>query len=431
MNKVNKPIRVVLLCHFSSPYIRERLKLQQGNYTYKDAANWIVDIINSLKNRNDIDLHVIAPHIGMRRATQEFYDENVHYYFFRKELLSPWGGVEERIRPQAKRNFPRNRKVIRRFISRIKPDFFLLIGAENAYFSIAGLEIENIPMMLHLQTVYANPDRLKNTGRVDKQRWDVEIQLFRKIPYIACTGRMYYELVKGYNPDAIIFPLCWPAPVFPKIQEIEKKYDFVYFARYLNKSKGFDNAIEAMGLFVKKYPNAKFLAVGSPDSEWPQYEQRIKELGLENKLTIHGTFIEYTELLKYVKQAKYSLLPITMDVMPGTILESMRMGMPVVTCRTSGTPSLNAIRETVLISDIGDSKGLCENMFRLFENPDLFYLLRDNSYKYLEEQDNKDSNNAEKMVQQFKVVIDHYHNGTPIPQELLYNLEENVDYRKK
>ena len=199
MNEVKTPIRVVMLCHFSSPFIREKLKLRNEGYKYKDSATWNSNIINSLKDRSDIELHVIAPHKGMCHATQEFCAENVHYYFFRKELLSPWGGIEVRLWSQAKRNFPRNRKVIHRFISRIQPDFVLLVGAENAYFSIAGLDIDNIPMMLHLQTVYSNPDRFKNTGRVDIQRKEVEIKLFQKTPYIACTGRMYYDLVKEYT----------------------------------------------------------------------------------------------------------------------------------------------------------------------------------------------------------------------------------------
>lgn len=427
-------MKVVLLCHFSNPSVRNNLKLcpstKINGIKYKDFAGWISNILDGLKGNEDLELHVISPHVGMCHTSQKYVKEGIHYYFFRKELLFPWGGLEERFFPQAKRNFPRSRMAVKRFIKQIQPDLVLLIGAENAYYSISGLDVDGIPMMLHLQTVYANPDRMKNTGQVDKQRWDVEVQLFRKTPYMACTGRMYYDLIKSYNPQAIIFPRCWPTSQFPSIPEVEKKYDFVYFARQLNKSKGFENALEAMARFLAVHPDAHFLAVGAKEHEWPRYELRIKELKLDKNLEVHPPFLEYVDLLKYVKQARFALLPISMDVLSGTIIESMRMGMPVVTCRTSGTPSLNVKRKTVLISDIGDIKGLTKNMLQLYETPSLQDELRKNAELYIKEKDKANENNVKIMIDQFKAVIEHYYNGVPIPQGLLYNTDENKDYRK-
>jgi len=427
-------IRVALINHFSNPAVRHQLDLQpdgRGGIRYKDFAWWNTNIINGLKGRDDVELHVIAPHVGMCHPTQEFELEGVHYLFFRKEPPYPWNRLEAYLWSQEKHDYPRNRRRVKHFLSKIRPDIVVLIGAENAYFSITAMDVKGIPLMIHLQTVYANPDRIKNTGRVDRKRWDVELDLFRKTPYMACSGRMYYDLVKGYNPGAIVFPRKWPASKFPEVPDVEKKYDYVYFARYLNKNKGFDNAVEAMGLFVKAHPEARLLAVGSRDAEWPVYENRIHELGLDKNLEIHGSFPDYLDLLRYVKQARCALLPITMDVLSGTILESMRMGMPVVTCRTSGTPSLNEKRETVLITEIGDCKGLSENMLRLYENPRLQDTLRENAFQYLAEKDRKNVDNVDVMVEQFKAVIAHYHDGTPIPQEMLYNTDENKDYRQK
>ena len=427
-----KKIKVVLINHFSTSAIRERLDLvpESDIVNYRDIALWNHYIINGLKGRDDVELHVISPHVGMRRAMQTFEMDGVCYYFYRQEPLGLKGRIEARLRWQSNRNFPRNRKHTHRFIEKIQPDLVVLIGAENAYYSITALDVRDMPLMIQLQTVYANPDRVKNAGGVNKQRWNVEVQLFRKTPYMACTGRMYYDLVKGYNPDAIVFPRMWPVSKFPVVADIEKKYDFVYFARFLNKNKGFDNAIEAMGEFVKIYPNVRYLAVGSKDSDWPQFEKRIKELELERNLEIHGSFEQHIDLLSYVKQGRFALLPITMDVLSGTILEAMRMGMPVVTCRTSGTPSLNEKRETVLISDIGDIEGLCQNMKRLYESESLQATLRNNAALYLKEKDEANNHNVDKMVEQFKAVIGHYRNGTPIPQDLLYNTEVNKDYRK-
>lgn len=424
-------IRVALICHFSNPLVRGHLHFQsEGDCSFSDFGGWITDIVNGLKGRDDIDLHVIAPHRGIKMKTQEFEIEGVTYHFYRPYLASPWDYWEKHLRVQELTSYSRCRKYIRHFINIVKPDLVNFVGAENPYYSIGALDIDNIPIILHCQTVYANPDRQKNTGNVNMYRWRTEIKLFHKIPYIACSGRMHYELIKGYSPQAIIFPRTWPQSPFPNIPNVEKKYDYAYWARYLNRNKGFDNAIEAIGIAAKKHPEIKVLAVGTWDNNKSYFEQRIRELGIENNIEIHPSFPDYTEMLQYVKQAKYALLPIKMDVLSGTILEAMNMGMPVVTCRTSGTPSLNEKRKTVLISDIGDNVTLAQHMTDVLDNSELANTLKSNADIYISELDKRNAYNVEIMVAQYKAVIEHYRNKTIIPQELLYNKEEKIDYSK-
>lgn len=120
-----------------------------------------------------------------------------------------------------------------------------------------------------------------------------------------------------------------------------------------------------------------------------------------------------------------------MDVISGTIIEALRMGMPVITCRTSGTPSLNEKRETVLISEIKDSEGLYDNMLRLYESVELQEQLKQNASLYLQEREESNSRNVDGMVAQYKAVMNHYYNGVPIPTSMLYKTDENIDYSRK
>lgn len=414
-------MKLAIICHFSTAQIREQLDLvDESHCSYRDFGLWNANIINGLKNRDDIELHVISPHRGMKHPTQEFSLENVNYHFFWKELPQPWEQLEFYLFPQKKWNYLRNRRYVKRFIKNIKPDLVNLVGAENPYYSITALDIEDIPIIIHCQTVYANPDRIKNTGNMDQYRREIELQLFHKTPYIACNGRMYYDLIKQYAPDSIIFPRRWPSSQFPDIPEVEKKYDFVYFARELSKNKGFDNAIEAMGQFVKIHPGATFLAVGKKDHDWPIYERRIKELGIEDSVITHDPITSYEDMLKFVRQGRFSLLPLTMDVVSGTILESMRMGMPVITCRTSGTPSLNEVRETILISEKGDSDGLYQNMLRVYDDVELQERLKNNGFYYIKNLDEKRAHNKEEMIAQYWAVVNHYYHKKPIPNEMLF-----------
>lgn len=437
-----KKLRVVLLCHFSWQSIRDKMPLTTftvenlfrkiiglKQLRYVDRGLWNLNIIESLEREKEIELHVIAPHVGLKKKVLEFSLDNTTFHFYRPELPFPLYFFERTFYKKQYKEFPRTRETVKKLIKEIDPDIVNLIGAENPYYSITALDIEDIPVILHCQTVYANPDRKLKSGIVNKYRWDLEIELFRKIKYIACTGRMYYDLIKGYAPNAVLFPRTWPAAKFPEINEQPKKYDFAYWARSLNKKKGFDSAIEAIGIVARKHPDIKVIAVGSWDGDKKLYEQRIKELGIEKNIEIHPSFPDYTEMLQYVKQAKFALLPIKMDVLSGTILEAMRMGMPVVTCRTSGTPSLNEKRDTVLISDIGDNAALAQHMIELLDNAELVGSLKSNAEVYITELDEKNAHNIDTMVAQYKAVISHYRNETPIPQELLYNIKENIDYR--
>lgn len=429
MNK----LKVAVICHFSYPSIREELNLYHGSYL--DYGLWMKNIINGLKTRDDIELHVISPHDGLKKSVQTFELDRVSYYFYRPWFYGQLGRAEYMLEHYMNfmytPHFFLRKKYVKNFLREIRPDIVNLIGAENLDYSATALDIKGIPIILHCQTVYANPERKRNTGVLFKLRWNTELKLFRHIRYKACTGRMYYDLIKSYNPDSIVFPRRWPVSNFPMIPEVPKKFDFAYFAGGFNKGKGFDNAIEAIAIVVKKHPELKVLGVGDWNEENKVYRERIKELDIERNIEIHPRFPQQIDMLCYVKQARFALLPFKMDVISGAMIQALRLGLPVVAFKTSGTPALNEKRETILISDIDDNESLATNMLRLYEDVGLAAKLKENSALYIRELDKKNAHNLDDMVAQYKAVFAHYYKGTPIPQNLLYNTEENIDYRKK
>ena len=418
-------LRVAVICHFSHVSIRKELNLFQDSYS--DYGLWMLNIINGLKSREDIELYVIAAHGGLKKSFQTFKSEGVCYFFFRPWFHGQIGRLEYWL--EHYRNclctpsYFLRKNMVKRFIREIKPDLINLIGAENLDYSITALDIKDIPIILHCQTVYANPSRKKNTGMVLKSRWNTEIKLFTHIKYKACTGRMYYDLIKGYSPDSIIFPRRWPVAEFPSIPEVPKKYHFAYFAGGFNQGKGFNNAIEAIAIVAKIHPELKVLGIGDWDDTNLMYKERIKELGIEGNIEIHPLFPQKIDMLRYVKQARFALLPFKMDVVSGAMMEALRLGLPVVAFRTSGTPALNEKRETVLISEIDDNEALAANMLRLYEDDEMAAKLKGNSALYINELDEINAQNADVMVAQYKAVVANYNDGTPIPQALLYKVE--------
>lgn len=436
MNKEAR-IKVAMICHYSTPALRDKLPLSKrvleclihryllSKRIYSDYGQWNQKIINGLSSIEEFELYVLCPHSGLRPKIYRFENNNVKYFVFRGTSKFPLNYLDRIFKLREKSGFKTNRKIIREEIEKINPNIVLLIGAENPYYSTSILDIHNRPIFLHCQTVYANPDRKKLSGSVDSYRWMTEVEIFKHLTYFACNNHLYFNLVKHYNPNAIIFKRKWPSSRTSMIEQRPKKYDFVFWAQYLSKKKGFDNALEAISIVKKSYPDVTVLVIGAIGKDGMSLVKRIKLLGIENNIDMQAPIESHTTLLETVSQAKFALLPIKMDFISGTIIEAMRLGLPIVTFRTSGTPTLNKYGKTVLLADIDDNITLANNMISLMETPSLSVELKQNMAFYISKRDKEKGDNIIILQRQIISVINHFRNHTPIPQELLFNPEKD------
>ena len=101
---------------------------------------------------------------------------------------------------------------------------------------------------------------------------------------------------------------------------------------------------------------------------YDQFMSRIKVLGFEKNVVFSGYFPTHIDAMRQVVKSRYGLVPIKVDLISGTILECIIMGLPVVTFKTKGTPQINKNGEAVLLSDIGDYQSMANNMLRLTED---------------------------------------------------------------
>lgn len=429
-----KKIRVVLLCHYSSAELRSHLPLStniffnfllrmvgKSRWNYSDFAPWNVDAMADFEKQEDIELHVIMPHIGLKRWTFEYINNGVFYHIFRPQMLYPWYYLERFFNKSQYINFPRTRKIVKGWIEEIKPDVINLVGAENPYYSICGLDIEDVPMIITCQTIYSNPNRCKYANSVSDYKWELEQKLFAKTKYFACTNTMYRGLIKQSVPDVYVFPWVYSEAPFPKLKPVEKKYDFAFFSIKVTAKKGIDSAIESLALVKKEKEDVSLLVVGSLDNEYrEELMKRITELGLSSNVIFHDFFPLQVDMFNYVHQARFALLPVKLDFISCTILQALEMGMPVVSHITSGTPTINKERETVLLSEIDDIKTTANNMLRLLNDPELANRLAENGKLYMKKRHEKTSQSVQQRIMQYKAVIEHYRDGRPIPEQLLH-----------
>jgi glycosyltransferase involved in cell wall biosynthesis len=250
-------------------------------------------------------------------------------------------------------------------------------------------------------------------------RSSVEVNVIKRADYIGSTiKKMKNVIVQDVKSDAVFLKsnLAIGEKIFDK--HVEKKFDFVYYAA--NISKAFDLALEGFAIAHERIPNITLLVVGAYDAEYKnKMDARIKELSLEKVITFTGRLPTHDDVLNKIRESRFALIPLKIDIISGTIRESMANGLPVVTTITDGgTPMLNETRETVLLSPIGDHEALANNMLRLLNDSELASRLKKNGYIRIQER----YSNASLVQQQKRALLaayENFTNGTPIPQDVL------------
>lgn len=435
-----KRIKVVLISRFSNPQVRERLPLSKTKVMKfmakvagvtiidvdRDALPWTTAIINELSQRDEIELHVIAPQRGLKRLSYEFEMNGVNYHFIRTDLPFGITQVSEKLLPQWQR-YRILRWQIKRLLKSIKPDIVNQIGCENPNVAYHMLDRKDCPMYLTVCTIADNPLRSKYAV-VPRWRGELERRILNSTIYFGISNKMWRDLVVAKNPQAVVLKFAFPL-LFPKVSDSPKEFDFVCFSVMLKNTKGYTDAIEALELIIDEYPQVRLNIVGDPIYEKEQverYKQRIKERGMEGNVLFTEPFSKHEDLMVHIQKSHFALLPVKMDAISGTTLESMMCGLPVVTYRTTGTPLLNADKQTVLIAEMENISDLANNMRRLLGSEKLADELRQNGFEYVRKQVNNEAAMS-LMIREFGEVIENYRNNTPISQELLFETQEKIN----
>lgn len=425
-----KKIKVAMICHFSNAEVRKRLPL--GNrrlYTFLrklmhmpgkskyfgDLAPWDSNIIESAKKRDDIDLYVISAHGGLKKSEVSFEDDKIHYTFLKPEYATflkkviPNDELWRRLNPMTPH--------VKKAIGRINPDLVLLVGAENAYYSSTILSIKGYPIYVLCQTIYNNPE----FSFPESKNATTEMKIIETQKYLGVYSEKHLNLLRKLNYLGYIFKFQWPQAIFFQPSPVaEKQYDFINFALHLGQDKGFHDSVQALSIVKKSYPNVQLNFVdGGPDNVRDELKKMIHQLGLEGNVSFTPFFPIQNDLFQHLKKARFALLPCKVDHISGTQLQAMRYGLPVVCYKTTGTPELNKNKESVLIAEKGNIEELANKMLLLMGDFHKAEELRLNAYDYIRVLDKKSIKNMDRLVDNFRAIIENYHTGREIPKEQL------------
>lgn len=391
---MKKKIKIVLLCYFSDSKLRKNLEFPWwylpnvlskicGKSTAFDYGAWITNAVVEFEKRDDVELHIVVPHRGISHL-HEFTEDGIYYHVF----WSDWDIIKEKVkRLFGKQNiysYKRHRNIITKTIHKIGPDIIHVVGIENLFYSMSVLDLDSsIPIIVQLQMLVAD-ERFKIGSGYPESVYhfykEIEQKILSKANYIGTITTRYRDIIiKHIKSDALFLDTTLAATEDVFTDEIEKTFDFVYFA--LDISKAADWAIEAFAIALKKHPEITLDVIGGYSKEYKlQLDRRISELGiLPNNIKFEGKQATHGDVIKMIRKSRFAVLPLKSDTVSGTIREAMANGIPVVTTETPGTPKLNEEVQTILIAPSGDFATMANHMCTLFENSEFASLIRKNA----------------------------------------------------
>lgn len=360
-------LKVVWICHFTNEEVQDYLPLWKRSCEF---GQWIPNTIAGFKERDDVELHVVVPHIYLKRSIDLNID-GIYYHFiaFGFPLINrPWPSF---FALDAVLGYPGVEHKIVRKVTQINPDIINLQGAENAYYSSSILKLKDkYPIVISIQgfAMHMSPE-IKSTV-INKRRIKVEKQILQKFNYYYLDPDAI-NVIKTYNKYSIGYTFFWPAneQLIDSIQDTkQKKYDLLFCAR-IEQSKGIEDFIRIVSILKGKNKNIKACVIGPGLSSYYTYLKSLaNDLSCAENIDFKGFIGTQGEMFSYFKMSVVFLVPTLIDRLPSTIREAMRLKIPVVAYRTGNIPWINYKSENIVLVDHGDFRQMAKEVEELLED---------------------------------------------------------------
>jgi len=162
--------------------------------------------------------------------------------------------------------------------------------------------------------------------------------------------------------------------------------------------KGHPVLFDALDELVKSsLPNAHLMMVGDGPDE-SMLKERVHTLRLERNIT----FFPFTDEPNFVfERLDMTVLPsLYKEGLPNVLLESLSMGVPVISSNIGGVPEIVVDGKTGYMVEPGDSSALADAIKRIWTNQNNYHEMKENARKLIVDQFDK--------VTQFERFITHF-----------------------
>ncbi len=345
-----------------------------------EQAPWITSLRLGFAVHQEIELHIVSPNYYHNKNTSFVYGGPT-YHLYKRHLLLP-RKLYSGLRINYWTGFYQTRRQIASIMERIKPDLVHLFGTENAEYSAGILPLlGNYP---HLVSIQGFRGKVPGNNLQNRYGKKLEDTILRSATHFGVRTTAMRDYISGFNPGA---QFHWHELPFPKPQipdeghgrQTAKDWDLVFFAR-ICQDKGIEDLLHAMVSVKAEFPSCNLLVCGYADPGYRQHlDNLIIQLGLGDNVHFTGWLNTRAELFHWVCRAKISVLPTYYDNLPGTVKESMYLGVPVIVNNVDGMDILNADRESVVLTEKGNLDMLAGSILNLLKDAEQAVSLADNA----------------------------------------------------
>lgn len=156
---------------------------------------------------------------------------------------------------------------------------------------------------------------------------------------------------------------------------------YFLFAAFFNINKGYDVLLKAFARVVKKYPEWKLVMCGVGDTD--EVKHYIAENHVEDNVELPG-WVEAEQRDEYFQHAAAYCMTSRQEGLPMSVLESLAMGVPVISTPVGCLPEFLTTDENVLFFDFENANQLELQMIRVIEDTDLCEHLAKNGREVIE-----------------------------------------------
>jgi len=370
MESGTNKMKIVWICGFTNTLVQSKMSLLKSS---DDTAPWISNLLKLFENCGSIELHVISPHFFMNKPKESFVIHGITYHFFRIGAPFFLGRWPSWIPLDFFINHYFLRKAIEKEVNEISPNLIHLHGMENSFHSFTIINLMNQYKIFVTPQGFLHLIPNKRNYIIDK-RVANELFLTKKLKYFSYRNSYIKEVISKLNPEATFFYHDYI--VKPEINIVSsfrpKLYDLCFFGR-VSHAKGVFDFLEVVSILKKSQPNLSALIIGGVDKNClAELQLRCKVLEINDNIKLQGFIDKRSDLHELVAQCKISLLPSHVDMIPGTIIESMQLKTAVVSYDIGGISDLKKVNNIISLSNLGDFDHLAIDCLQLLTN-EMYY----------------------------------------------------------
>ena len=398
-------IKVVWLTQFSNKEIRNLLPLRPSlvqRIYYKmrglhsappmDRFPWNTNMLVQAEKLTDyLDLYVVCPYRDLSKHRVSFQIRGINYIFIKDEAsVSLKNSLKRRFHKDEFPVYRKNWKRLEKEIDRIHTEIVHLIGAENVNYSPTIISLsKKYTTIVQLQTLMIDPEfpaRYPISKEAYEYRVGWEARVLQSVHYVGTHSEPFREIIRTrIDENKKFLNIEMPeGEMADRNTNHNKVYDFEYHAFDIEKAAM--DVIESFAIAHRKHPEITLDVIGGYSPHFKeQLDDRICKLGIKESVVFEGRFETIDEVKNQVKKSRFSIIPLRIDYISSSIIESMAFGNPVVSTITPGTPTLNKSRQSVLLSEVDDVQGMADNMCHLIEDEAFAETIRENAFQTIEE----------------------------------------------